>query len=53
MRHVVDLPQLLDEMDHLVLAQRWGDVGELLVVVSALDGRDGNIDTLHVHRIEA
>ncbi len=51
--HVVDLPQLLSEMDHLVLEQRWGDVGETLVVVSALDGRDGNIDTLHIHRVQA
>ena len=51
--HVVDLPQLLSEMDHLVLDQKWGEVGETLVVVSALDGRDGNIDTLHIHRVQA
>jgi pyruvate kinase len=51
--HVVNLPQLLSEMDHLVLEQQWGEVGETLVVVSALDGRDGNIDTLHIHRVQA
>jgi pyruvate kinase len=49
--HIVDLPQLLREMDELALAQAWGEVGDALVVVSALDGRDGNTDTLHVHLI--
>jgi len=52
MPDVVDLPQLLNEMDRLVLCQHWGDIGDVLVVVSALDGRDGNIDTLHIHRVQ-
>lgn len=51
--HIVDLPQLLREMDELALAQAWGEVGDALVVVSALDGRDGNTDTLHVHLIRS
>ena len=28
-------------------------VGDTLVVVSALDGRDGHIDTLHVHEVRS
>jgi pyruvate kinase len=49
---IVSLPQLLERMDQLVLERHWGDVGDTLVVVSALDGRDGNTDTLHVHRVK-
>ena len=51
MPHVVDLPQLLKEVDQLAHHQGWGQPGEALVIVSALDGRDGNTDTLHVHRL--
>ncbi|MEA1952733.1 MAG: pyruvate kinase [Planctomycetota bacterium] len=46
--HIVDLPQLLEEMNQLALRQEWGESGDTLVVVSALDGQDGNIDTLHI-----
>ena len=49
--HVVDLTQLLGEMDQLARSEGWGEAGDVLVVVSALDGRDGHIDTLHIHRI--
>lgn len=51
MPQVTDLPQLLIEMDRLVVDQAWGAPGDNLVVVSSLDGRDGHIDTLHVHCI--
>ena len=51
MPHIVNLPQLLEEMDQLALKQRWGDPGDRLVVVSALDGQDGNIDTLHIRHL--
>ncbi len=46
---VTDLPQLLIEMDRLVVDEAWGSPGDNLVIVSSLDGRDGHIDTLHVH----
>jgi pyruvate kinase len=46
---VTDLPQLLIEMDRLVVEESWGTPGDNLVIVSSLDGRDGHIDTLHVH----
>jgi hypothetical protein len=49
--HIVDLRQLLEEMDQLVVQRDWGRDGDALVVVSALDGRDGMIDTLHFHRV--
>jgi pyruvate kinase len=49
--HIVDLPRLLADMDQLVLARNWGAVGDTLVVISALDGRDGNTDTLHIHHV--
>ena len=48
MPHIVNLPQLLAEMNQLALKQQWGESGDTLVVVSALDGQDGNIDTLHI-----
>jgi pyruvate kinase len=48
---VSNLHELLCEMDRLVVSQQWGGPGDMIVVVSALDGRDGNIDTLHIHRI--
>ncbi|MDZ4780758.1 MAG: pyruvate kinase [Planctomycetia bacterium] len=48
---VTDLPQLLIEMDRLVVEQAWGAPGDNLVIVSSLDGRDGHIDTLHVHSV--
>ncbi len=50
---VTTLPELLEKIDHLVLNERLGAEGDTLVVVSALDGRDGNTDTLHVHRVHA
>ena len=50
---IVTLSQLLDEMDRLVLDEQLGDVGDVLVVVSALDGRDGHTDTLHVRHARA
>jgi pyruvate kinase len=53
MPDVVDLTQLLGEMDSLAQREGWGQSGDVLVVVSALDGRDGNIDTLHIHRIRS
>jgi pyruvate kinase len=46
---VTNLPQLLIEMDRLVVQEAWGTPGDNLVIVSSLDGRDGQIDTLHVH----
>jgi len=46
---VTNLPQLLIEMDRLVVQEAWGSPGDNLVIVSSLDGRDGQIDTLHVH----
>ncbi len=46
---VTNLPQLLIEMDCLVVQEAWGSPGDNLVIVSSLDGRDGQIDTLHVH----
>lgn len=48
MPHIVNLPQLLEEMNQLALKQQWGESGDTFVVVSALDGREGNIDTLHI-----
>ena len=50
---VTTLPELLEKIDHLVLDKRLGAEGDTLVVVSALDGRDGHTDTLHVHRVHA
>ena len=49
--HIADIPQLLAEIDQLVLSRNWAETDEELVVVSALDGRDGTIDTLHIHRV--
>jgi pyruvate kinase len=51
--NIVTLGQLLDEMDRLVLDEQLGEVGDVLVVVSALDGRDGHTDTLHVRHVRA
>ena len=50
---VTDMPQLLAEIDQLAIDQHWGAAGDRLVVVSALDGRAGNTDTMHVHEIRA
>lgn len=49
--NIVNLPQLLEQIDQLAHDQKWATAGHKLVVVSALDGRDGSIDTLHVHRV--
>lgn len=49
--HITDIPQLLAEMDQLVHSRQWAATDDELVVVSALDGRDGTIDTLHIHRV--
>ena len=46
--HIVSLSQLLTEIHELALKQQWGEPDDTLVVVSALDGQDGNIDTLHI-----
>ena len=48
---VTNMQQLLDGIDKLVLGQGWCAEGDTLVVVSALDGRDGSTDTLHVHQV--
>jgi pyruvate kinase len=48
---IVLLPQLLASIDTLVLKENLAAVGDTLVVVSALDGRDGNTDTLHIHQV--
>jgi pyruvate kinase len=48
---IATLGQLLDEIDRLVVDEQLGKVGDVLVVVSALDGRDGNTDTLHVRHV--
>ena len=48
---VTNMQQLLDGIDKLVLDQGWCVEGDTLVIVSALDGRDGNTDTLHVHQV--
>jgi pyruvate kinase len=53
MPDIVSMSQLLEEMDQLVLARHWGEVGDTLVLVSSLDGRDGNTDTLHVHHVRS
>jgi pyruvate kinase len=53
MPDIVSMSQLLEEMDHLVLARHWGEIGDTLVLVSSLDGRDGNTDTLHVHHVRS
>lgn len=47
------LSQLLEKMDELALEKHWASPGDNLVVISALDGRDGRIDTLHVHHVKA
>ena len=52
MPDIIDLPQLLEEMNQLALKQQWGEPGDTFVVVSALDGQDGNIDTLHICNVE-
>ncbi len=49
--HVADIPQLLAEIDQLALSGDWAQIGDELVVVSALDGRRGRVDTLHIHRV--
>lgn len=51
--NIMTLNQLLDEMDRLVIDEQLGEAGDVLVVVSALDGRDGNTDTLHVRTVQA
>ena len=51
MPEIVSLAQLLDKIDQTIPERGWGSVGDTLVVVSALDGRDGHIDTLHVHEV--
>lgn len=50
---IVNLGQLLEQIDRLAHEQQWASPGHKLVVVSALDGRDGSIDTLHVHQVQA
>jgi pyruvate kinase len=45
------LPKLLDDLDRLVADHGWGRQGDLIVVVSALDGEDGNTDTMHIHTV--
>lgn len=50
---IVNLSQLLEQIDQLAHDERWAGPGQKLVVVSALDGRDGSIDTLHVHQVQA
>lgn len=49
---IVNLSQLLSQIDRLAHQQNWASAGHKLVVVSALDGRDGSIDTLHVHQVQ-
>ena len=48
---IVDMSQLFDAVDGLALAHQWGTTGDLLVLITALDGHDGHTDTLHLHRI--
>ena len=45
------LPKLLDDLDRMVAEHGWGSPGDLIVVVSALDGEDGNTDTMHIHTV--
>ncbi|MCH8046281.1 MAG: pyruvate kinase [Planctomycetes bacterium] len=47
----IKLPKLLDDLDILVARHRWGSPGDLIIVVSALDGEDGNTDTMHIHTV--
>ena len=51
--NIATLGQLLDEMDRLVLDEQLGEVGDVLVVVSSLDGRKGHTDTLHIRHVRA
>lgn len=48
---VMIMPHLLNELDRLAGECGWGAEGEVVVVVSALDGQNGHTDTLHLHRI--
>jgi pyruvate kinase len=48
---IMIMPHLLHELDRLASECGWGEAGDTVVVVSALDGQDGNTDTLHLHRI--
>ena len=50
---VMTFSELLEKIDDLILGDELGVEGDTLVVVSALDGRDGHTDTLHVHRVRA
>ena len=46
-----NMQQLLDKMNELALSMHWGETGDNLLVVSGLDGQNGHVDTLHVHRV--
>ena len=51
--NVTTLSELLEKIDDIILGDQLGAEGDTLVVVSALDGRDGHTDTLHIHRVRA
>lgn len=50
---IENLPQLLEELDQHTAEEGWGREGELVVVVSSWAGQQGNIDTLHIHRLRS
>ena len=51
--NVTTFSELLEKIDDLILGGELGAKGDTLVVVSALSGRAGHTDTLHVHPVRA